>query len=219
MAVLPTVQGGRLNKLVKACLRGTCGCQWNHKQGNHFREPEGKRKRERERERETETETEHAEPVSGFRSQAIFSEWMRMPNMSHRAPTLNSEKETSRKSHSFWQSVIARALRSYMCTTVCTVYTLLPQLMHTYIYTMKRKISLCQICHTCRQRYIQTQTHVSYCIHTHRHVMLCCVQPTHEIISSWNKEQRLSGCLQSDLKLLHPIITVCSSHKESELKI
>jgi len=38
---------------------------------------------QRERERERETETEHAEPVSGFRSQAIFSEGMRMPNMSH----------------------------------------------------------------------------------------------------------------------------------------
>ena len=52
MAVLPTVQGGRLNKLVKARLEGTCGCQWNHKQGNHFREPEGKRKGERVSERQ-----------------------------------------------------------------------------------------------------------------------------------------------------------------------
>ncbi|KAA8589743.1 hypothetical protein FQN60_013108 [Etheostoma spectabile] len=108
---LRTDSGGRLNKLVKARLGGTCGCQRNHKQGNHFREPEGKRKGERASERET--ETAHAEPVSGFRSQAIFSEWMRMPNMSHRAPTLYSEKETSRKSFSFWQSVIATALRSY----------------------------------------------------------------------------------------------------------
>ena len=135
MAVLPTVQGGRLNKLVKARLRGTCGCQWNHKQGNHFREPEGERKGESERE----TETEHAEPVSGFRSQAIFSEWMRMPNMSHRAPTLNSEKETSRKSFSFWQSVIVRALRSYLCATLLTVYTVLPQHTHTGAYTVKKK--------------------------------------------------------------------------------
>lgn len=73
------------------------------------------------RERERETEREHAEPVSGFRSQAIFSEWMRMPNMSHRAPTLNSVKETSRKSFSFWQSVIVKALRNYLCATVHTV--------------------------------------------------------------------------------------------------
>lgn len=72
---------GRLNKLVKARLQGTCGCQWNHKQGNHFTEPEGKGK--------------ETEPVSGFRSQAILSEWMRMPNMSHRAPSLNNEQETS----------------------------------------------------------------------------------------------------------------------------
>lgn len=72
-------------------------------------------------ERERETEREHAEPVSGFRSQAIFSEWMRMPNMSHRAPTLNSVKETSRKSFSFWQSVIVKALRNYLCATVHTV--------------------------------------------------------------------------------------------------
>lgn len=54
-AVLPTVQGGRLNKLVKARLRGTCGCQWNHKQGNHFREPGGKRKGERVSERRRES--------------------------------------------------------------------------------------------------------------------------------------------------------------------
>lgn len=52
MAVLPTVQGGRLNKLAKARLGGTRGCQWNHKQGNHFREPEGKRKGERVSERQ-----------------------------------------------------------------------------------------------------------------------------------------------------------------------
>lgn len=41
-AALPTVQGGRLNKAAKAPrLGGTCGCRWNHKQGNHFREPRG----------------------------------------------------------------------------------------------------------------------------------------------------------------------------------
>lgn len=52
MAALPTVWRGRLNKLMKAHLRGTCGCQWNHKQGNHFREPGGERRGERESERQ-----------------------------------------------------------------------------------------------------------------------------------------------------------------------
>lgn len=113
---------------------------------------------------------EHAEPVSGFRSQAIFSEWMRMPNMSHRAPTLNSEKETSRKSFSFWQSVIARALRSYLCATVCTLYTALPMHVHTHTHTgtyTKKKKNATHIVHT------NPDTCIAYCMHTHRHAMLC----------------------------------------------
>lgn len=97
--------------------------------------------RERERQGETEREREHAEPVSGFRSQAISSEWMRMPNMSHRAPTLNSEKETSRKSFSFWQPVITRALRSYLCTSVCTMYSFTPTHTHTMGKTMWRSMN------------------------------------------------------------------------------
>lgn len=74
---------------------------------------------QRGRERERASEKRSAEPVSGFRSQAIFSEWMRMPNMSHRAPTLNSEKETSRKSFSFWQSVIGGPSGA-ICERLCT---------------------------------------------------------------------------------------------------
>lgn len=137
-AVLPTVQEGRLNNLVKACLPGTRGCQWNHKQGNHFREPEGKRNTHT----ASHSHTVRSEAVSGFRSQAILSEWMRMPNMSHRAPTLNSEKETSRKSFSFWQSVIVRAPRSYLCATVLTVQAQMLTHTHTHIQQLKKKKNL-----------------------------------------------------------------------------
>lgn len=131
MAPLPTVRGGRLNKPVKARLGGTRGCQWNHKQGNHFREPEGKRKAERE------TERQHAEPVSGFRSQAIFSEWRRMPNMSHRAPTLNSAKENLSEIL-FLLAVCDRQgpQELFVCATVHILYT------HTHTHTGKKSLSM-----------------------------------------------------------------------------
>lgn len=90
---------------------------------------------------------------------------MRMPNMSHRAPTLNSEKETSRKSFSFWQSVIARALRSYLWATVCTVYSFTPTRAHTHTHTdtMKEK-SLFARDATHVDENIQTQTYVAYAV-------------------------------------------------------
>lgn len=102
-----------------------------------------------------------------------------MPDMSHRAPTLNSEKETSRKSFSFWQSVIAGALRSYLCATVLTVYTGLPQHTHTHMQHghahNEKSISLSQTCHTCRGICTNTDTCIIYCTHTQRHVMPWCV--------------------------------------------
>lgn len=78
-----------------------------------------------------------------------------MPNMSHRAPTLNSVKETSRKSFSFWQSVIVKALRNYLCATVHTVCIQYVQHTHTHRQT-----------HASRQ----TQTKKIMCLHQKRHI-------------------------------------------------
>lgn len=152
---------------------------------------ESQRERER-RESEREMETEHAEPVSGFRSQAISSEWMRMPNMSHRAPTLNSEEETSRKSFSFWQSVIARALRSYLCATVSTVYSFTPT------HTQWKKKPFCQRCHTCRWVYTNRDICSLYWVHTHRHVMSSCLHTW--AAHTWMHNDRAR--LPVDLKML-----------------
>lgn len=121
---------------------------------------------------------EHAEPVSGFRSQAIFSEWMRMPNMSHRAPTLNSEKETSRKSFSFWQSVIARALRSYLCATVCTLYTALPMHVHTHTHRHIHKEE--KKCHTYSTYKPRHMYRILYAYPQTCHAVCTHQQPTHE---------------------------------------
>lgn len=93
---------------------------------------ESQREREMEREGKLKRERERDEPVSGFGSQAIFSEWMRMPNMSHRVSTLNNEQETSRKSFSFWRSVIARGPRRYRRAAVGETYAVFAARIHTY---------------------------------------------------------------------------------------
>lgn len=98
---------------------------------------------------------------------------MRMPNMSHRAPTLNNEQETSRKSFFFRQPVIARTPRSYLCTSVDTTQAVL----HTHTSQQEKKPSVRQATHV--DEHIQTETQCNvWCTCTQRLVMPRCAKPT-----------------------------------------